>query len=435
MMKIYDKSICEHEAGEIYMARGGDGRDLLFFAGAFLPLDHASAELLRSELPWTAPSRVLSLPRTFGTGDRLGIAGPGHVRCFRSADAAPVLAQQSVRELTFTGRTFADVLDAATFAVFREGFRRPWGFDGDHLKTSGEIESALRSGCTMITIDCSEKIGRGGEPSAEQRALYLGRRFEAEGCALEFGAEGLGRCTAVYGAAIEFICGAYEKYLAGGAADFEISIDETGTPTTPLEHFFVASELRRRGVRFQTLAPRFGGEFQKGVDYRGSLSDFEAELQIHAAVARSFGYKLSIHSGSDKLSIFPMIARHTQGRFHVKTSGTSWLEAMRLAAMMEPALYRRIHALALSEFGEAKKHYHVSADLSKIPEPAALDDAELSSLLDMDDARQLIHIAYGPILKSEYRESLYSLWREHEEDYFALLAGHLGRHLRLLGIG
>ncbi len=151
-------------------------------------------------------------------------------------------------------------------------------------------------------------------------------------------------------------------------------------------------------------------------------------------MARRFGFKLSIHSGSDKLSVFPIIARHAQGRIHVKTAGTSWLEAVRLVAMKNPPLYRRVHALALSKFDDAVKYYKVSADLSKIPELSALKDEELPSLLDMDDARQLIHIAYGQILKSEHRESLYSLWREHEEDYFALLAGHLSRHLRLLGM-
>jgi hypothetical protein len=199
-MKIYEKSVCEHKDGKIYMARDADGRDRLFFAGAFLSPDHAAAELLRSELPWTAPSRVLSLPLTFGTGDRLGIAGPGHARCFQGSGAAPVLAQQSVRELKLTGRTFADVMDAATFAVFREGFRRPWGFDGDHLKTFEEIESALRSGCTMVTLDCGENLRRGGEPSAEQMALYLGRRFDAEGCLFRFGSDELRRCAAIYGA-------------------------------------------------------------------------------------------------------------------------------------------------------------------------------------------------------------------------------------------
>ena len=224
-----------------------------------------------------------------------------------------------------------------------------------------------------------------------------------------------------------------------GPVNFEISIDETMSPTTPEQHYFVANELVRRGVRFATIAPRFCGEFQKGVDYIGDLKKFEHELYAHAAIARHFGYKLSIHSGSDKFSVFPIIGRLTQGNFHVKTAGTSWLEAMRVVAMTDAALYREIHAFALTAFSQATKYYRVTTDLAKIPSLDTLSDAELPELFEQNDARQLIHITYGLILSasnadggSRFKQRLFSLWRAQAELYTKRLELHIGKHLELL---
>ena len=108
--------------------------------------------------------------------------------------------------------------------------------------------------------------------------------------------------------------------------------------------------------------------------------------------------KLSIHSGSDKFSTFTLIGKYTNGNFHVKTAGTNWLEAMRAVAASDPALYRSIHKYALTMFDEAKKFYHVTTDLNKIPDVDTLKDEELVDLFTQNDARQLIHITYGFIL-------------------------------------
>ena len=434
-MKIYENSITETSCCKIYMVKADNGRDYVVSGAKNLPLNHKTAQYLRAELPWTAPSPVLKNKTTFGTGDRLGIAGPGHIRCFEGLEASPVLAQQSIRELNLTKRTYEDVLDAATFAVFREGFNKPWGFDGDHLKTFEEIEYALKSGCTMITLDCSENLNLGGDPSSEQLSLYLNNSFEIEGYKLTFTKDSLNQCVKVYGGALDFISQVYEKYIYGGKVDFELSVDETDSPTTPLQHFFIANELKRRNIKIETLAPRFVGEFQKGIDYIGSLEEFEADIKAHAAIAKSFGYKLSIHSGSDKFSVFPIIAKYTGGSFHVKTAGTNWLEAMKLVAMLEPKLYRQLHEIALSSFSDAKKYYHISTEAHMLPDINKLPDAELPELFMNNYVRQLIHITYGFILNSDHRESLFSLWRNNDEAYYALIQEHIGKHLKRLLLG
>lgn len=443
---IYPNSINEIQGKKVSMARK-DGKDVLIadaslgFAGGegeAHPLTHENANRLRALFPFTAPVRVLTAPRSFGVGDRLGLACPGHIRVFRKYDARPVFVQQSIRELNLTGRTYEDVLDAATFAVFREGFKDGFGADGDHLKKPEDIEYALSLGFTMITLDLSDHIKPGGEGDiSEVGDIYLGKRFDAgEGLFIEYTEAELARCVAVYGEAVTFAAKMYDRFLTGGKydADFEISIDETSVPTTPAEHFFVASELIRKGVKFATIAPRFTGEFQKGIDYIGDLADFTRDVDAHAKIARHLGYKLSIHSGSDKFSVFPLIGEKTHEIFHVKTAGTNWLEAMRICAQKDPALYRKAHKFALESFRDATRFYHVTTDLSKIPDLENLPDEALPALFDMPDARQLIHITYGHILQNpELKNALYALWDREAEAYAAALERHIGHHLELLG--
>lgn len=461
-MKVYERS--RHTAGSCTVCMlWGESEDMLLITGEnpgftgrdtgdgfAAPLNHENAQLLRKLFPFTAPKPLLSEIRTFGLGDRLGIAAPGQLRAIEKYDAIPALAQQSIRELNLTGRTFDDVLDAATFGVFREDFQRGFIADGDHLKTDDEVEYALGSGYTMITLDCSEHIRNDvnnmtdaevyGEYQADKQLeeLYCNKSFAIEDCTVSFSAEEFRRACLIYCNAIDHAEHIYRKYIEGRPVAFELSIDETATPTTPAQHYFVASELIRRGVKLTTVAPRFCGEFQKGIDYVGDLARFEAEFSVHAAIARHFGYKLSIHSGSDKFSVFPIIGRLTRGNFHVKTAGTNWLEAMQVVAECDPKLYREVHKFALSAFDEAKKHYHVTTDLTRIPDIDTLSDEELPGLFEQNDPRQLIHITYGLILNAKadgaplFCGRLYKLWRDHEEVYARHLDRHISKHLELL---
>jgi len=459
----YEKSINRKGPSTVFMAKE-DGLDFIFvqgknpgFKGEKLPgnkfkapLNHKNAEVLRKLFPFTAPSRVLGQERSFGIGDRLGIATPGHIRLFEKFDAYPVFAQQSIRELTLTNRTFEDVMDVVTFSVFREGFKKGWGADGDHLKNAKDVKNALSLGFTMITLDCSEHINNNvtdeNAPALPKNYAdkYLGKEFDiGEKVSLSFTEAELKKIVAVYGNAITFAADIYRQFFKKGKykADFEISIDETSTPTTPLQHYFVARELVDLGVSFATMAPRFCGEFQKGIDYVGDLAQFEKEIKIHAVIARHFKYKLSIHSGSDKFTVFPSIGKATKTIFHVKTAGTNWLEAMRVVALGDPALYREVHKYALVAFDDARKYYHVTTDIKKIPNVDKLSDKELPGLFELNDSRQLIHITYGLILNKKnddgafaYRDRLYKFWADHAEEYAKALVTHIGKHLTLLGV-
>ena len=197
-------------------------------------------------------------------------------------------------------------------------------------------QSCTKKPAAQISIQLSERYLRPVEK--------VPRGFRGKAPWGEFDAESLLRAEVKYGRAIRHAADMYRRLSdMKDAFDFEVSVDETNSPTTPLEHFFIASELTRQGVRFTSLAPRFIGRFEKGVDYIGDLSALDAELARHAEVTAYFGtYKLSLHSGSDKFSVYPLIARYWGGCLHVKTAGTSYLEALRGLAEAEPALFERI---------------------------------------------------------------------------------------------
>ncbi len=424
-------------------------------------LSNENCSSLRSIFPFTNPVNHRGKAISIGLGDRLGLASAGHVRLIKDLPVFPVLAQQSIRELNLTGRTYNDVLSSAAWAVFQEGYTKGYGADGDHLKTEQEVKMALDCGFTMITLDCSEHIDNTAAEISENEvasryeliskdkreyleAKYLNKEFKLSAASkINFNSSVFKRTVLIYLKAITYTIDIYREVIknCGRKIDFEMSIDETLTSTTPESHFFVASELVNGKVEITSLAPRFCGEFQKGIDYRGDISQFEKEFKIHVEIAEYFGYKISVHSGSDKFSIFPIVGRETAGKYHLKTAGTNWLEAVRIIALENPSLYRRMHKFALENLQEAKKYYHISADGSKVPDIDEMNDSELHSLMDMEEARQVLHITYGLILSAKnldkttvFKEEIYALLNKSESNYYSALFKHIGKHLKMLGV-
>ena len=446
--------------GERRQAEWGGARLWLLLG----PRDHANADALRLLLPFLAP-RPLGLARSVGCGDRLGLATPGHVRALRGSGTgfAPIYAQQSIREMTRTQRSPAQVLDDATWGVLQEGWRDGYGADADHLKTAEDVDLCVRAGYTLYTIDPGDHVDNAAESDAlatlsakfealpwevlesSPRALrqsYLGRAPDLGADAtLAIDEEALLRAAAKYGRAIAHTVGLYRHLadrMAGRPFELEVSVDETATPTRVVEHWFVASELARLGVRWVSLAPRFSGRFEKGVDYIGDLAAFEAELARHVAVARHLGpYKLSLHSGSDKFSVYPAFARLAGSLVHLKTAGTSYLAALQAIARVAPDLFREILAFARERYAEDRATYHVSADLARVPDPDRLSDEELAGVLEGFDARQALHVSFGSVLTARgaggeyrFRDRLYAALEAHEEVHYEAVAAHIRRHLQ-----
>jgi hypothetical protein len=423
------------------------------------PPTHANAAALRAALPRLRPA-PLGLRTSAGCGDRLGLATPGHIRAARAVGGAigMIFAQQSIREMTRTGRSPDDVMDDATWGIFQEDWREGVGADADHLKTTTEIDLCAAAGFTFFTIDPGAHVDPAADTDDEAairakyaalpwpalattahdlEVAYVGKRIEVEDRSLALDEEMLLRAAVKYGRAVAHVAALYRHLTSicpADAIELEVSVDETDTPTSHAEHLFIARELRRLGVRWVSLAPRYVGSFEKGVDYVGDLEAFETDFAGHAAIARALGpYKLSLHTGSDKFSIYDIAARSTGGLLHLKTAGTSYLEALRATASFDPTLFREILALAHERFEADKVSYHISGALAKVPRPETLSDEQLPGLLEQFDARQALHVTFGSVLSDPgLKARLFAGLVSHEEAYYAALERHFIRHLNPL---
>jgi tagaturonate epimerase len=426
------------------------------------PLNAANAVALRRCLAWLRP-QVLGLQTSVGLGDRLGLATPGHLRALHAVgeNLAPIPAQQSIREMGRTGRSPQQVMDDAMWGVFSEGWRAGFGADADHLKTLDDVDRCVAAGYTFYTFDPATYVDSTADAASsddlrdrfrmlpwEQLAdtpndlarRYLASSIECEGHRIPFDEITLHRAAVKYGRAIAHASSLYQRLAQvseNRAWEVEVSVDETDTPTTHAEHVYWARELSRLGVRWVSLAPRFVGTFEKGVDYIGNLTAFAHDVAIHAAIARSYGpYKLSLHSGSDKFSIYDTCVEATRGLVHLKTAGTSYLEALRTIGELEPPLLREIYAFACQHYEADRVSYHVSARLAHAPDPAT-PEYDVALLLEQFDAREILHVTFGSVLTARtaegahlFRDRLLALLRGHPEAYAETLTRHFVRHLQ-----
>lgn len=483
-LNFYPRSLVEQDGIEYGLVQATSGPKLAVLAGPDgLALEGFQGELselgnkklllgeasppnvaeLRARLEWLQP-RLLGLRTSAGMGDRIGLATPGHIRAVRAVSGiAPIFAQQSIREMARTGRSPQQVIDDATWGIFQEGWQAGAGADADHLKTTTDIDGCLAVGFTFYTIDPGAYVDPRAETatSSELRELVdalspamhpvksglAGKTFQLEGLLIQFDEHTLNKAAVKYGQAVGHVAMMYHHLaMAAGKRPFEleVSVDETEQPTSHAEHFYIASELKRLGVIWVSLAPRYTGRFEKGVDYLGELGAFERDFAGHAAIARRFGdYKLSLHSGSDKFSIYPIAARLSGGRAHLKTAGTSYLEALRTIAMADGELFREIYSFARTHYEIDRASYHVSAELAKagaglsLGKDGAPVDRELPLLLDDFHAREILHVTYGSVLTARAHDGSYlfynrlmAILQANPETYARNLERHFTRHLQ-----
>ncbi len=417
----------------------------------------------------TLPCVPLGLRASFGFGDRIGLATPGHVEAMARAGSgiSAIFPQQSIREMARTGRTPLKVMTDALGAARGLGYSGPIGADADHLKTTEDIEATVLAGFTFFTLDPSGLV----DPKADTYdQATLRAKFAAVEAELPWLAGYLGRSVTLstgititidelatlragvkYGRALNLACELadhLEKVHGALGRDYEVelSVDETDQPTTLAEHYIIADRCLSRGMKLVSLAPRFVGDFEKGVDFKGDLLALEASLRDHAAIAEALGpYKLSLHSGSDKLSMYPALAKATKGRFHVKTAGTSYLEALRVVALEDEALFRRVVGFAREHYDRDKATYHVSATLEGTPPADRLSVAELiRHYLGVwsevpkgrgfnQPGRQILHCTFGSTLTDpELGPAIRGTLERHQDRYTEVLADHFARHLGAL---
>ncbi|MCS7471719.1 tagaturonate epimerase family protein [Stieleria sp. ICT_E10.1] len=420
----------------------------------------------------TKKCTTLGLEPSFGFGDRTGLATPGHVAAMKRCGAGmtAIFPQQSIREMTRTKRTPEGVMADAMQAAEAAGWDGPIGADADHLKVNQDVDITAAAGFTFFTIDPSDDVDQKADDYDEATLRekfssnrdtapwfdsYLGKSIELPtGSTIQLDEEACMRAAVKYGPAIaralklgDYIRQVNEK--AGQDYEIELSVDETDQPTTLPEHYIIADQCLQGGMKLVSLAPRFIGDFEKGVDFKGDLAALEASLADHAAVADLLGpYKLSLHSGSDKVSMYAALARTTAGKFHVKTAGTSYLEALRVVARHDPDAFRGIIDFSRDRYETDKATYHVSATLADAPTTDQADDQTLESeYLEMwadvpegkgftKPGRQILHCTFGSVLTdAKWGAVVRDCLVAHPDTYRDVLDDHFGRHLDALRSG
>lgn len=424
-------------------------------------MNNSNRKALQKIFPYTIAG-VLGVNDSFGFGDRIGQANAGHIRSLDLGNFKPILAQQSIRELTRTQRTADEVMDAAVWAVFQEGYKNGFGSDADHLKTTADIDMMLNAGFTMFTFDPGEHVDNEADnydekkllsvvanlpwpelsdtfPAAERR--YSGKEFKLnDSFTISVSEQDFLKAYAKYGKAIAHIKKMYEhlKNTSNGRQfEVEVSVDETESVTSPFEHFFFANELNRLKVQYVSLAPRFIGSFEKGIDYIGDLDLFKQEYVKHLAITKYFGsYKISLHSGSDKFSVYKVIGSLHEAKTHVKTAGTSYLEALRVVAAKNPKLFREIYDYCYGLYETEKLSYHVSAKLENVKPSSEYSDEQLPGLFVSNDVRQVLHVTFGKVLTDKndsgylFKEKIIDCLKENEATHYEFLINHFHNHIK-----
>ena len=374
---------------------------------------------------------MLMLERfTIGVGDRFAHQARAQLHAFQKlaangVEAVPVW-NKSNREHTFIGSEPQSVFDAAQAAVKALGWTKGWHVDADHIRL--ETVDRFLSCSDFFTIDVADSIGR--PAPADALAAFLARHPELVGSIALAGiatpflttADDIRRIAGKYLLAVQE-AGKIYRYIAtkeGGEGNFiaEVSMDETDAPQTPPELLVILALLADEGVRVQTIAPKFTGRFNKGVDYVGDLAQFEREFNDDLAViAHAVGHyglpvnlKLSVHSGSDKFSLYPIIRRalaRTGAGLHLKTAGTTWLEE--LIGLAEAggaglALAQDIYAYALEHVDELCAPYASVIDIDRAKLPSA---ATVKGWRGEQFANALRHIPGHPEFNPSLRQLLH----------------------------
>jgi len=375
----------------------------------------------------------MNLPKySIGVGDRFGRQGKAQLQAVIEArqqglDIAPVW-NKSHREHTIIGTRPADTREEADEAVKTCGWDGAYFVDADHINLNNVDEFVEVS--DFFTIDVADYIGASASESdiksfVDTNDKYVGAlTIDGIEQSLEVTREVLTEIATKYLRAVQEAGKIYRHILkAKGEGNFvtEVSTDEAEVPQTPIELFFILAALAQEGIPVQTIAPKFTGRFNKGVDYVGDLErfsrEFDQDVAVIAYAVKEFSLpanlKLSVHSGSDKFSIYPPIhatLKKFDAGVHIKTAGTTWLEeliGLALAGGEGLKLAQEVYRRALERFDELCKPYATVIDIDKnnLPAPEQVDSWDeqtfantlrhVQSCADYNlNFRQLLHVGY-----------------------------------------
>jgi len=383
---------------------------------------------------------------SIGIGDRFGKEGLAQLRALQKASgsrAAPVpVWNKSFREHSLIGTTPDDVRAEANEAVREAGWKRAYYVDADHVGIKN-VDGFLKAS-DFFTLDVADFIGVSSPDGVvasfvREMAPFLGvLRIPGMDAPFEVTSEVLTKIGRQYLNAVSEAGRIYRHVLAAkgeNAFVVEVSTDEAPDPQLPLELFFILGALAHEGVPAQTIAPKFSGKFLKGIDYVGDILEFEREFDTDLLVIehakRVFGLpaslKVSVHTGSDKFSLYPSMRLALERRdvgLHLKTAGTTWLEeviGIALSGEKGLGIAKHIYSRAHARFDELCKPYAtvVEIDRPRLPRPGDVESWTADQFVrrirhdpacpDFSfDVRQLMHVAFkvAAEMGAEFRDAL-----------------------------
>ncbi|MCX5837751.1 MAG: tagaturonate epimerase family protein [Deltaproteobacteria bacterium] len=367
---------------------------------------------------------------SMGAGDRFGRQGAAQIAAFRKArekgvDVA-IVWNKSNREHLLTGTGPADQRAAADQAIKQTGWDGPWYVDADHIGLATVDRFAPH--CDFFTLDVADYIGKSAAPEAiEAFAAKHANLLTAKGIPARLDAAAIRAAAGRYLHAVDEAAKTYRRICELRKGDdfvTEVSMDETAVPQSPAELIVILAALADAGVPVQTLAPKFSGRFNKGVDYVGDIAaffkEFEADVRVAGWSAGAFGLpkglKLSVHTGSDKFSLYKGIGeiiRKEGAGLHLKTAGTTWLEE--IVGLADSggdglATAKEIYRAAYGRFDEVVAPYAevINIDRKKLPSPDEVDRWEGPTLVAAlrhvqtdqrfdPGMRQLVHVGFAVV--------------------------------------
>jgi hypothetical protein len=379
---------------------------------------------------------------SFGLGDRFGHQGSPQLRAIMDASSKGIeitpVWNKSNREHTIIGTNPADVRLEADTVTEKAGFNKSFFVDADHINLD-TVDRFIDSS-DFFTIDVASYIGKKAEEKEIEEFLSSVKKYTGKltipGTILSFSTpeplirEIAGKYLFAAIKALD-IYSKIKKTKGNGNFITEVSMDEVPQPQTPVELFFILKMLASENIPLQTIAPKFSGRFNKGVDYVGNTDifkeEFESDLLVIDYAVKEFGLpenlKMSIHSGSDKFAIYPVIGslirRYDKG-IHLKTAGTTWLEeVIGLAESGGEGLEfaRDIYTKALDKIEELTAPYAdvIDINVSSLPSENVVSKWSAEEFADSlrhnqdnkrynPDMRQLVHVAYklAAVKKDEY---------------------------------
>lgn len=321
-------------------------------------LNANNAAVVRRFVKWAAPTACGTKGVSIGFSDWSGCADAFVTELFAKKQLRPVLVDFTPSDSEALGRNFLEAVDTATWGVLAAGYREGYGANAASLAKEDDIVKALLYGYSMIGVDCTEKINLEIEKlSAEQvakkfeefkiefqaalRASYLNAEFKVNDNVITFTEEQLQRIVLEYGEAIMHIQYLYNTYLKSTpwAIDFELDISKPGKTLSVQEHYLIANELKRNNINLSGLC----------VDGVNEADALRENLQIHADIADTFNYRLSIKnmelSGVDAVELI----KATKGKVHMKYNNVLWMCAVHCMEQADKELYAKVCAAAETE--------------------------------------------------------------------------------------